>query len=232
MDSLRPSAFQGFSPAACIFLRDLGTNNNKAWFDAHKTEYQEVLLEPFQDLVAAIAPFMAAIDWSFELRPAVGKTLSRIRRDTRFSADKSPYRNTMWATFKRPVKDWMECPAFFFELSCTSYRYGMGFYAAGRRTMDRLRDHLDRSPREFLDVISFFAGQTTFILEGEFYKRALPNRLPSVVQPWYQRKSFYVVCNRQVDGLLFAPELMDELIAGFNMAAPLYHYLEKATRTG
>ncbi|MBN1220352.1 MAG: DUF2461 domain-containing protein, partial [Anaerolineae bacterium] len=109
--------FEGFAPETLEFLRNLKANNNKTWFEAHKQEYQEYLLQPLQALVADMGNFMLSIDPYFEVTPAVNKTISRIHRDTRFSRDKSSYKSTMWITFKRPRKDWQDAPAYFFELS-------------------------------------------------------------------------------------------------------------------
>src|SRR4030043_86595 len=93
--------FQGFSRKTFTFLRDLGRHNDKAWFEAHRAVYEEYVLQPLRDLVSDLADFMLGIDLSFEVEPVVGKTISRIYRDTRFSKDKSPFRDHMWIAFKR-----------------------------------------------------------------------------------------------------------------------------------
>ena len=127
MSTLASDQFSGFSAETLGFLRGLETNNNKPWFEAHRGEYQEHLLRPFQLLVAGLSEPMLAIDPHFETRPAVDRTLSRIYRDIRFSRDKSPFKTRMWLTFKRPSRDWKTAPAYFFEISPDRYRYGMGF---------------------------------------------------------------------------------------------------------
>ena len=154
MSTLASDQFSGFSAETLGFLRGLETNNNKTWFEAHRSEYQEHLLRPFQLLVAGLSEPMLAIDPLFETRPQIDKTISRIYRDTRFSKDKSPFRARMWLTFKRPSRDWKTAPAYFFEISPDRYRYGMGFYSATKATMDRLRQMMDDQNREFLDVLS------------------------------------------------------------------------------
>lgn len=128
--------FEGFLPETLEFLGNLEANNNKVWFEMHKQEYQEHLLQPLQDLVVDLSGFILTIDPYFETTPAINKTISRIHRDTRFSRDKSPYRSTMWITFKRSRKDWKDAPAYFFEISPDSYRYGMGFYSASKGTVE------------------------------------------------------------------------------------------------
>jgi uncharacterized protein (TIGR02453 family) len=70
--------FQGF------FL-GLQVNNNKAYFDAHRRQYEEEVKQPMLALLA---------DLETEFGPA---RLSRPNRDIRFAADKSPYKTNIYA---------------------------------------------------------------------------------------------------------------------------------------
>ena len=220
--------FRGFSPKTLKFLRGLKVNNSKAWFQAHRADYEEYVLQPLRDLVTDLGDFMLDIDPYFEITPAVNKTISRIYRDTRFSKDKSPFRSTVWFTFKNQKKDWTtHVCGYFFELSVNSYRYGMGFYNAAPNIMSRFREMIDENPKEFLKAISFFTKQKTFVLEGEKYKRIIDKTKPEKIQNWYQRKNMYLVCNRKINDTLFSSKLVDDLASGFNLIAPFYHYLQK-----
>jgi uncharacterized protein (TIGR02453 family) len=226
--------FRGFTPEAITFLRDIGANNNKPWFEANKPRYREYLLEPFQELVGDLSGFMFAIDPYFVTTPAVNSraraTISRIYRDTRFSKDKSLYRNNIWLTFKRSSQEWKEAPAFYFELAPEGYRYGMGFYSASKTVMDRFRDALTQKPEAFLKVIAFYQAPNPFSLEGEKYQRQAPPGailpdLPEPLREWYRFKSFYLASNHSSEDVLFSPKLTEVLMDGFGMLAPLYQYL-------
>jgi uncharacterized protein (TIGR02453 family) len=220
--------FKGFSPKTLKFLRGLKANNNKTWFEAHRADYNEFVLQPLRDLVTDLGDFMLDIDPLFEITPAVNKAISRIYRDTRFSKDKSPFRSTVWITFKNRSKDWTtRVCGYFFELSVDSYRYGMGFYDAAPAIMSKFREVIDENPKEFNKAISFFPKQDTFVLEGEKYKRIIDKNKSEKIQHWYQRKNMYLVCNRKIDDTLFNRKLAEDLIAGFNMITPLYQYLQK-----
>ncbi len=70
--------FQGF------FL-GLQVNNSKAYFDAHRRQYEEAVKAPMVALLADLEP---------EFGPA---RLSRPNRDIRFAADKSPYKTNIYA---------------------------------------------------------------------------------------------------------------------------------------
>ncbi|WP_058300698.1 DUF2461 domain-containing protein [Gorillibacterium timonense] len=215
--------FHGFSPAAIEYLKDLTVNNNKPWFEEHKEDYKKLLQEPLQGLVMELSEFMLSIDPYFDVTP--GKAISRIHRDTRFSKNKSPYRDTMWLTFKRSAKEWSTNPAFFFELSPHSYRYGMGYFSADPETMEGFRERMDTSVEEFKKAIAFYPQQQIFTLEGDKYKRVLDKTKPGELADWYQRKNLYLVCLREIDGRLFSRELAAELIANFQIISGFYQYL-------
>lgn len=217
------NVFNGIPPQAPAFLGALAANNRRDWFEAQREEYRQCLQEPLQLLASALAGPLLAIDPDLITEPR--RVVSRIYRDTRFSRNKSPYKTSMWLTFKRPITAWQDAPAFFFEISADSYRFGMGFYSASRETMDRLRQVIDRKPEEFRNAIAFLAGQDSFIPEGEQYKRLLDGTKDEDLLEWYQRKNLYLISNRSLDGCLFSRGLLDELTTGFGQLAPFYHWL-------
>lgn len=223
--------FNGFSSESIDFLRDLSQNNNKIWFEKNKDLYKKLLLVPMQNLVMDMNDFILSIDPLIDTTPSVGKTISRIYRDTRFSKDKSPYKDTLWITFKRPSKDWSSSvPAFFFEISPTSYRYGMGFFSAVPHTMELFRESIDNSPKEFKKAIAFYAKQKVFVIEGDKYKKIIDKSKPEDILDWYQRKNLYLVCNKNIDDILLSNKLVDELKSNFGLVSDFYHYLCKTQK--
>ncbi|MBN1362249.1 MAG: DUF2461 domain-containing protein [Sedimentisphaerales bacterium] len=224
--------FQGFSRASFTFLKNIRTHNDKTWFEAHRREYEQHLLNPLRDLVTDLADFVLGIDLSFEVAPAVNKTISRIYRDTRFSEDKSPLRDCAWIVFKRPGKDWARYTAgYFLEINATWYRYGLGFYDAAPDVMAQFRRQIDDDPESFLKAVAWFDKQDPFALEGETYKRPRGQDKPEPIRTWYNYKSFYLSCNRKIDQAILSARLVDDLKAGFGMTAPLYHYLLKTVQS-
>lgn len=226
-DSSSPH-FQGFSRKAFTFLRDLGRNNDKAWFEAHRGLYEEHLLQPLRALVSDLTDPMLGIDLSFEVDPAVGKTISRIYRDTRFSKDKSPFHECMWITFKRSGQDWARyIPGYFLEINPTWYRYGLGFYDAAPDLMARFRQQIDDDPKSFLKAVAWFDRQDLFTLQGQTYKRPLGQDKPEPIHTWYNYKSFYLSCDRKIDDAILSPGFAGQLADHFALAAPLYHYVHR-----
>jgi len=218
-------SFNGFSPNAVAFFEGLAANNTKAWFEAHRSDYEKYLLEPLKSLVIDLSGVMLEIDPDLITIPAVDKTISRIYRDTRFSRNKSPYKTRLWISFKRPSPDWKTAPCFFFEISADGYRYGMGFYSAMKETMDRLRRFIETEPARFRETVVRPATQDTFTVEGERYKRPLNTALPDDLQRWHGLRNLYFICNRVPDGRLFSRGILEDLRVGFGRLSPLYHLL-------
>lgn len=215
--------FSGLTQQSLNFLQDVYLNNSKTWFEDNRAIYETQLVTPFRALVEALTPTMLQIDEWFETKPAIGKTISRIHRDTRFSHDKSRYREHYWLVFKRSGQDWKASPCYFFEISPYWYRYGLGYYSANKQTMDIFRQEVKQNPTEFLTVSQ--CCEKPFELVGEMYKRPLIKDLPVDIANWYNRKNITVMatCEQLTD--LFDANIVDMLSTRFSQLAPLYHYL-------
>lgn len=216
-------AFNGFTKGTIQFLFDLRDNNYKEWFDANRNTYESELLNPFRELVAELTPSMYNIDSRFEFRPH--RVLSRIYRDVRFSADKSPYKTHLWMSFQQPIKDWESYPGFFFELGTAGYFMGMGLFQPKKKEMDNLRERIAYDAEEF-------QKQTELILKrgykigGEMYKRPLKNDLPEYYQQWVQRRSLYVYRSHPVTDNLFTPDFASFVKEEYESLVWLYNFLK------
>ncbi|MGH2407764.1 MAG: DUF2461 domain-containing protein [Candidatus Limnocylindrales bacterium] len=113
------STFPGFRPEAVQFLADLGANNERAWFQPRKGDYERLLKEPLEALVAALAERFAGR--GLPLRADPSRSPFRIYRDVRFSKDKSPYKTNIGADFP-----WVEPAAG--ATADSEPRHGMGGY--------------------------------------------------------------------------------------------------------
>ena len=77
------------------FLADIATNNNRPWFQEHKLEYLAAKAD-FEEGIAKAIGRLAVFD-SKVAHISVKDTVYRFYRDTRFSADKSPYKRHLGA---------------------------------------------------------------------------------------------------------------------------------------
>ncbi len=88
-----------FSTETFRFFRELARNNRKAWMDENRERYRAHVVEPLRALLDALAPAALQLNPGFDISGRTGSNFSRINRDIRFAADKSPYRTQMYLTF-------------------------------------------------------------------------------------------------------------------------------------
>jgi hypothetical protein len=94
-----------FPTETLAFLADLRAYNTKPWFDAHRHRYEAAYLEPAKAFVETIAPALEDLVPGIATEPRVNGSIFRIKRDTRFSKDKTPYKDHLdfwfWAGDRR-----------------------------------------------------------------------------------------------------------------------------------
>jgi uncharacterized protein (TIGR02453 family) len=90
-------SFSGFTPDAMQFLVDLAFNNERTWFQAHKSDYERLLKVPLEQMCTDLGDELATR--GVALRADAKSSPFRIYRDTRFSKDKTPYKTNVAASF-------------------------------------------------------------------------------------------------------------------------------------
>ena len=213
--------FEGYTEDSRAFFMALRFNNNREFFQSNREWYLKSVREPSLALAEALSPAIEKIDPGIETRPH--RALARINRDTRFSHDKSPYRDHVWISFRRPEEERGHLPSFYVEVGVEGVYFGMGAYAPERARMNALRRHLRLAPEEPEALLTELGGR--FTLYGETYKRlAVPEGLPEALVPLYIRKSYY--WERSLPfGRACSAALAVELAADFSRLKPLYDYM-------
>jgi uncharacterized protein (TIGR02453 family) len=80
--------FEGWPKPALQFFHGLKRDNSKAYFEAHRSVYEEQVRAPMDALLAELEP---------ELGPDLDVHVFRLNRDLRFSPDKRPYKEQLGA---------------------------------------------------------------------------------------------------------------------------------------
>lgn len=127
------------------FLEENHAQNSREWFLANRERYLLYVEKPMLELAGALAPVINAIDPLLNVRPE--RVLTRIRRDTRFSRDKSLYKRSLWLVFQRARG--MVGPLWFFEFNADMHRFGCGYYSAPARDMARIRELVVSDDKRF-----------------------------------------------------------------------------------
>ena len=136
-----------FSDASFKFLRALAKNNDKAWFAAHKRQYEDHVRQPFLRLLVDLQPDLAMVSPHFRSDPrTVGGSLFRIYRDARFSNDKSPYKAWQGARLYHERRKQVAAPSFYLHLQPGECFVGAGLWHPEPDTQRRIRQFIHDNP--------------------------------------------------------------------------------------
>lgn len=191
------NAFTGFQPAALTFLRGLKRNNRKEWFEAHRESYESDVREPMRALVDELDAVLGTIAPEFRGDPK--KSVFRIYRDVRFSADKSPYKTHIacWL-FHHDAGHGVGQEAhggagFYVHIEPGACMVGGGIWMPPKPALDRIRDRIADDVRRFDKLLTSPAFKGRF---GSLSEEAVLTRVPRGYAPehpaakWLRYKSF------------------------------------------
>lgn len=213
--------FTGFRPEGMDLLIENRLMNSKEFYEAHKPQIKQLVFEPFYALIARMASEMCKIDPLFVVEPH--RMVSRVRRDTRYTHDKSLYRDHVWLTFGRMKGDRFSArPAYYFEITPEYWGYGCGYYQAPPAEMQIIRELVLAEDRLFLDAFRAVNKCRKFTLYGERYKRVKYPDAPAKYQPWLQSKNIGVSCESQDFDALWDGSFVEGMLADLRAIAPLY----------
>ena len=209
------------------FLEENHAQNSREWFLANRERYLLYVEKPMLELAGALAPVINAIDPLLNVRPE--RVLTRIRRDTRFSRDKSLYKRSLWLVFQRARG--MVGPLWFFEFNADMHRFGCGYYSAPARDMARIRELVVSDDKRYRIAQEALDAQSLFSLEGECFRRPHYADFPERRRDWPERRNIVLMHSSRDRKLLFAPDLASHLSDAFRAVAPVYAFLAYAHDT-
>ena len=141
------SSFEGFSTETVKFFEKLTQNNTKVWFEAHRSVYDQYVLEPAKGFVAAMGQKLHNLSIRINAIPKVNQSLFRINRDTRFSHDKRPYKTNLGIWFCEGTRNRMECSGFYFHQGDGKLMLGTGIHLFSKELLKLFRDPVTEKKR-------------------------------------------------------------------------------------
>ena len=212
--------FQGFSQETVDFMWGIRFNNERSWFEAHKSAYQTCFLEPMKELGAQV---QGALLDRFP-KSGLNLKISRIYRDARRLFGRGRYKDYLWLSlFRFGSETGGDHPVLWFELAPEGWSDGMGFWCAQPVLMEKHRARIDADPKPLLKLENKLAKQKEFALEGPEYKRQKTCGEPKLTR-WYNKKSFSVGHEEELTEFIYTPELAERLVEGFSFLMPYYDY--------
>lgn len=210
-----------------VFLKELGKNNNKEWFDANRKRYEaerKRFIAFTQELIDGIAKFDKSI-----AGVEASKSIFRINRDIRFSNDKSPYKTNFGASIKKGGKSNRFC-GYYIHLEPGQIFAGGGLYAPEPEMLKAVRDEIYFNLPEFEKILSNKAFKSQFKGLDEIEKlKTAPKgyEKDSPALPYLQHKHF-VVSRGFTDAEATSPDFPKHLEALFKAQVPFVDFMNRA----
>ncbi len=215
--------FKGFDPEMIPFFLDLRFHNDKAFMDSNRDRYQRHVREPFCDFITELGQMLLPLIPDLEVRP--NKCLSRINRDTRFSRDKSPYRDHLWVAFRKAGVNKDGMPFYWFEISPESVSWGMGVWGENRPLFDHLRRQIIGDPGRFRRLLSQ-AGEAGCVMGGSAWKKMTPpEELPEELRELYLRRTLFFEKTGIDPDRIYGPKIVTDVYEDYRRLSPFYHAL-------
>ncbi len=216
-----------FSKEGLDFLFENKMRDSKPWFVEHRDIYEEKVLEPMRELVEALSPTMNEIDARMICEPKIGKSISRIYRDTRFTHDKSIFREKIWCVFTRDKKLYEGLPAFFVEITPDGFSYGCGYWRASTASMNRFRELILNDDKDYKAARKAIEKSDVFTLYADKFKRSKYPFESESKREWLDMKNIGAICYSNDFELLFSDALSKKLADDLKTLTPFYRFLMK-----
>jgi len=228
-----PSSDKGQSPAqpfftekALKFLRDLKRNNRREWFEARRDIFEQELKQPMLALIEKVTQGM--MDYApGHVRPAQ-KSMLRIYRDTRFSADKTPYKTHLAAWWTHNGLEKTSGGGYYLQVSPTELVLAAGVYMPPKEQLFAIRTHLREHHEEFKRLIE----EKKLRKAMELHDPMALTRPPKGFTPdhpaseWIRWRQWGVIANLPAAEAL-KPGLAGAVAKHFRLAQPLVDFLNQ-----
>lgn len=155
-------AFDGFRAEAFTFYQRLEADNSREFWQANRGDYERYVLEPIRALAAELEPEFGSL------------ALYRPHRDTRFSADKSPYK-----TYQGAFAQLVPGLGFYLQISAAGIQASGGFHSHSSDQVARYRQAVDadQSGAMLADIVARLVGDG-FAIGGDRLK-TMPRGVPA-----------------------------------------------------
>ncbi|MDG2524741.1 DUF2461 domain-containing protein [Stenotrophomonas sp. HITSZ_GD] len=216
-----------FTPASFKFLKGLARHNEKAWFEAHRADYEANVRDPFVRLITDLQPALAEVSEHFRADPrGNGGSLFRIYRDARFSHDKSPYKTWQGARFFHARRRQVPAPSFYLHLQPGESFVGAGLWHPEPDTQRKVRQFIFDNPGSWKAAAHESKLRKRFDLEEEEKLVRPPRGFPADFEFIEDLKHRNWVLWRSLDDdTMTGPKLRQTVAADLAMLAPFVDYL-------
>ena len=211
-----------FTADTLKFLRALTRHNDRPWFNDHKGDYETHVKAPMLAIIERLAVDLPRIAPDLVVSP---RSLYRIHRDTRFSADKTPYKTHVAASFAHRTLPKHESAGLYFHLSPTELWIGGGIYMPQTPQLHLIRQHIVANLRTFKSLAESPAIRRMGGVQGARLQRVPRGFAPDHEAADYLRLKQYLVGVQLEPARALSPRFYGVLQRRFTTLAPFIQLL-------
>lgn len=216
--------FKGFSSRTLEFLESIRKNNNKEWFEAHRSEYEEFVLNPSRAFVEEFGEHLMALEPTVNFSPKINKSLFRIYRDTRrMGAIKVPLKSKIGLIFWQGNGSRMQNSSFYLHFSPEELFVGVGVRWFEKPMLDAYREYIKDEKRRanlarVLETIES-KGYKTIEKGYKRYPRGFDKDMSNVDLSLYKGMATYKILDPKL--IVNGDELINKLYEIYEEMLPL-----------
>jgi len=217
----------GFSKSTIAFLKGLGADNSKAWFDAHRSEYDAHYIVPAKTFIEQVAGPLGAIAPNVQAEPRVNGSIFRINRDIRFSKDKTPYKDHLDLWFWEGDRK-TALSSFFFRLTAGTLILGVGNHGLDKHRLEAFRAAVidAGTGRQLADIANTLEADR-FTIGGDHYARVPRGFVAqdAAAERFLKYNALWVSRETAHPKELYGDEFVNFCVERWRLMAPLHHWL-------
>ena len=226
MAAMKKGVFAGLPKEGLKFLRSLKRNNNREWFQRHKSIYETQVKKPMESLIEAMATDFARFAPEMVASPKV--SAYRIYRDTRFSKDKSPYKTHIAAVFPRSGLGKHEGAGYYLHIAPAELLIGGGLYMPLPEDLNAVRSHIAARPAAFARIVEGREFRRLFgALGGEQLSRVPRGFSPDHVAANYLKHKQFLASRFFDPEVATTPKFYALAVETFQAMLPLIRFLNE-----
>lgn len=212
------------------FLSGLAKNNNREWFEKHRSDYDLVKTD-FQNLVINVLEAHQKQDE--DLAPLTVKDcLFRINRDIRFAKDKSPYKSNIAASMSKGGKK-SHFAGYYIHIEPGKSFVGGGIWVPMPPETKKIRQEIDYSFSEFNKIIGTTAFKKNYPEGLEISAEIQLTNIPKGYEKDNPAAEFlkmksWIATHNLTDVELTSKDLTRQILSAFKALQPLIKFLNRS----
>jgi hypothetical protein len=212
--------FSGFYPETYKFFKRLTVNNNKVWFDKHRADYENFVLDPVKRFILSIKGFLNYINPELIVEPKFNKSLVRINNDMRFA--KIPYKEYFLVNFGR----------FKWDSALYLFLKGDGIFLGCFVNQEKKADSLfninvNKDRKKFISICEEYNISKKYRIDDIKGVQTFPSKINPIKDldkiltiDWVTIDKHYSESNKRV----YSPKFLEDALIIFNNLYPLFIY--------